>query len=203
MKKLSLVFAVAIVVMASVVAKAQKVALESGNLKMLKGQKTLMIEYDFKDIDMGKEGSETDYLAKKKNDLNAKEPGKGDKFVDDWNTAKTSKYPEKFESLFNKEMEGKLSVASSNTSAKYKLIVKTLTMYPGFNVGITKWPAYCTFEFSIVETAKPDKVLCKIKNEKVPGSQVMGADFYPSQRMQESYAKSAKNLAKYMNDELN
>ena len=45
---------------------AQRIEEVSGDAKMLKGQKSILVEYVFKDIEMGKEGKEADYLAKKK-----------------------------------------------------------------------------------------------------------------------------------------
>ena len=182
---------------------AQKVVLESGDVTSLKGQKKLLLEYDFKSADMGKEGSETDYLNKKKADLNTKEAGKGDKFVENWNNAKKERYPSKFEELFNKIMDGKMVANTTATDAKYKMTVKTLTIYPGFNVGIMKYPAYCSYEFTIVEIAHADKVLAKMTLSNVAGSQMMGFDYEPSQRLQESYAKAGKIMAKYIDDKAN
>ena len=79
-------------------------------------------------------------------------------------------YPEKFEELFKKEMDGKMIISSDAKDAKYKITLKMLTLYPGYNIGVTKWPAYINLEYTIVEIAHPDKVICKLKNEKVPGS---------------------------------
>lgn len=183
---------------ATISANAQKMNLQSGDVKMLAGQSKMLVQYDFKDLDMGKEGSEADYLKKKKADLNAKEAGKGDKFVEGWEKNKTDRYEPKFEELFNKELEGKMTLNASNKDAKYTLIVKTLTLYPGFNAGVVKYPAYVSFGFIIVETANPGKELAKLELREVQGSQVMGMDFDAGSRLQESYAKAGKMLAKYI-----
>lgn len=187
-----------LIALSAVSASAQKIVQESGDVKMLAGQTKLMVEYDFKDLDIGKEGSEADYLKKKKDDLNAKEAGKGDKFVEGWERNKEDRYEPKFEELFNKEMDGKMNLSTANKDAKYKLIVKTLTLYPGFNVGVMKYPAYVSFEFIIVETANPGKELAKMQLQKVAGSQAMGMDFDAGSRLVESYAKAGRILGKYI-----
>ena len=171
---------------------------EVGDLTMLVGQTKMLVEYDFDDLDMGKEGSESEYLEKKRTDLNKKEAGKGDKFVEGWKKNQTERYEPKFEELFNKTMKGKMDISQSNKDAKYKLIVKTLTLYPGYNVGVSKMPAYVSFAFIIVETANPDKILSKTVVKNVVGSQVMGYDFDAGSRLQESYAKAGKMLAAYI-----
>jgi len=189
---------VGLIALSAVSASAQKMVQESGDVKMLAGQTKLLVEYDFKDLDMGKEGSESDYLKKKRDDLNAKEAGKGDKFVEGWERNKEDRYEPKFEELFNKEMDGKMNLGTGNKDAKYKLIVKTLTLYPGYNIGISKVPSYVSFEFIIVETANPTKELSKIEVRNVQGSQFMGTDYDAGSRLQESYAKAGKMLANYI-----
>jgi hypothetical protein len=181
----------------SIAVKAQKMVQEKGDVKMLVGETKLLVSYDFDELDMGKEGSESDYLKKKQDALNAKEPGKGDKFVEGWKKNQKERYEPKFEELFNKAIKGKMSLSESNKDAKYKLIVKTLTLYPGYNIGISKMPAYVSFAFIIVETANPDKELSKIVVKNVVGSQMMGYDFDAGSRLQESYAKAGKMLAGY------
>ncbi len=187
-----------LIALSAVSASAQKMDVISGDIKVLAGQSNILVTYDFKDLDMGKEGSETDYLKKKKDDLNAKEPGKGDKFVEGWGHNKTERYEPKFEELFNKTGDGKYAISQTNKSAKYTLIVKTLTLYPGYNIGISKIPSYVSFAFVIVETANPTKELCRIEVRNVQGTQIMGTDFDAGSRLQESYAKAGKMLANYI-----
>lgn len=198
MKKLKVYLGAALIAL-SVNANAQKIVLESGNVKMLKGQSKLLVEYDFKDLDMGKEGSQEDYLKKKKEELNAKEAGKGDKFVEGWERNKEDKYEPRFEELFNKYTDGKPNLSQVNKDAKYKLIVKTLTLYPGYNIGISNMPSYVSFAFIIVETANPSKELCKMEVRNVQGT-TSGYDV--GSRLQESYAKAGKILAKYIIDQM-
>ena len=178
---------------------AQKVAVESGAMPSLKGETKLNLVYDYSEMEMGKYGSEADYTKKKVEDLNKKTPGKGDKWLEGWNGNKTKRYHPKFEELLNKGLSKKGCDASeANTSAKYTMKVKTLTLFPGWNIGISKLPAYCTYRFELVETAAPDKVICAMRLNNVQGSQAMGYDFDEGSRVAESYAKAGKIMAKYL-----
>ena len=178
---------------------AQKVEVESGVMPSLKGETKLNLVYDYSEMEMGKYGSEADYTKKKVADLNAKTPGKGDKWLEGWNSNKENRYHPKFEELLNKGLVKKGCDASqSNKSAKYTLKVKTITMFPGWNIGVSKLPAYCTYRFEMVETASPDKIICAVRIKNVQGSQAMGYDFDEGSRIAESYAKVGKVMAKYL-----
>lgn len=178
---------------------AQKVMVESGAMPSLAGQTSLNLVYDYSEMEMGKYGSEADYTKKKVEDLNKKSPGKGDKWLEGWNGNKENRYHPKFEELLNKGLNKKgCNASQSNKSAKYTLRVKTITLFPGWNIGVSKLPAYCTYRFELVETAAPDKVICAIRINNVQGSQAMGYDFDEGSRVAESYAKAGKIMAKYL-----
>lgn len=178
---------------------AQKVMVESGAMPSLAGETKLNLIYDYSEMEMGKYGSEADYTKKKVEDLNKKTPGKGDKWLEGWNGNKENRYHPKFEQLLNKGLEKKgCSASQSNKSAKYTLRVKTITLFPGWNIGVSKLPAYCTYRFEMVETAAPDKIICAIRINNVQGSQAMGYDFDEGSRVAESYAKAGKIMAKYL-----
>lgn len=178
---------------------AQKVVVESGAVPSLKGQTKLKLVYDYSEMEMGKYGSEADYKKKKVAELNAKTPGKGDKWLAGWESNRENRYHPKFEELLNKALDKKgCNASQSNKDAKYTMNVKTLTLFPGWNIGISKLPAYCSYRFEIVETAAPDKVLCAMRVNNVQGSQAMGYDFDEGSRVAESYAKAGKIMAKVL-----
>ena len=181
-----------------ITAHAQKMVQEMGDVSMLAGQNKMLVEYDFSELDMGKYGNEKEYLNKKRTELNEKEAGKGDKWVEGWEKNKENRYEPKFEELFNKVLADKMMISTTYKDAKYKLVVKTLTLYPGYNIGVSKIPAYCSYSFIIVERSNPETVLSKISVNNVRGSQAMGYDFDAGSRLQESYAKAGKMFAKYL-----
>lgn len=178
---------------------ASKVILKSGDVKTLKGETELMLSYDYSNMKVGAFNSEDEYVNSKVKEYNAKEKGKGDKWKQGWIGARKERYQPKFEALFNKGMKKKGIVASeTSSSAKYTLIVKTTFIEIGFNVGIAKKPAFCNYEFLIVETSNPSSVVAELYLNNVIGSSSMGYDFDTGSRVQESYAKAGKMLAKFI-----
>ena len=179
-------------------ANAQKLVTESGNTDFLKGEKSFLIEYTFDGLTVGKNKPEEVYTKEKVAEQNAKEPGKGDKWLEGWKKNRETRYQPKFEELLDKMISGKATIAPASSGAKYKLIVNTTMIEPGYNIGVSKMPAYINVTFSWVEAAAPDKVLCKQTLYKVAGSQFSGYDYDVGSRVAESYAKSGKILGKYL-----
>ncbi|HWN96764.1 MAG TPA: hypothetical protein VNT99_17175, partial [Methylomirabilota bacterium] len=68
----------------------------SGSLDFLKGEKTLNVEYTYDGLTVGK-GTEQAYIDKKVAEFNAKEAGKGEKWLEGWKTDRTKRYQPKFE----------------------------------------------------------------------------------------------------------
>ena len=188
----------ALIALSGTAAKAQKLVAESGNLSFLAGQSEIKLEYDFKDMDVGKEGTEAEYTAKKVAEINKKKPGEGDKWLEKWNNDKMATYQPAFETTFNKMLEKyNLKGSMSATDAKYTCVVKTMSLYPGYNVGVSKFPAYCSYTFIFYETGHPDNVVAKYSMKKVPGN---GGDyaFDVSSRVKICYYGAARILAKNM-----
>jgi len=176
-----------------------KVILKSGDLKTIKSEKTIKVEYDYSNIKVGAFNSEAEYIDKKVKEYNAKEKGKGDKWKEGWINARKDRYEPKFKELYNKGGQ-KLgqSIDESTSGTKYTLIVKTTFIEPGYNIGISKKPAFVNFEFVFVETANPSTVVCELYLNNVMGSQGMGFDYDVGSRVAESYAKAGKMLMAYI-----
>ncbi len=173
---------------------AQKIVTEAGDLSKLKGESKFKLAYDFSNFAVGKYPNEQEYLAYKKGEYAKSDPKKAEDFENGWKAAREKYYQPKFEELINKSSEGKATFLPSSTDAKYTLILKTTFIEPGFNVGVMKQPAYINVEYIFVETAKPENVVAKLSQKKVPGSQFGGYDFDASTRIAESYAKAGKML---------
>lgn len=180
------------------VVSAQKIKVESGSIAAIKSEKSINLQYDYSDFGVGKFKSEEEYLKKKSDEYNEKEPGKGDKFRAGWIGARKERYQPKFEELINDVLKKSGVSVGNNPDAKYTLIVKTTFIEPGFNIGIMKQAAYVSFEYIFVETANPTSVVAKLSQQKVPGSQVMGYDYDAGTRIAESYAKGGKMLGKFI-----
>ena len=140
--------------------------------------------------------AEAAYTAEKVADHNKKEAGKGDKWLEGWNTAPDKRYKPKFFELFNKGLEKNGIVAGEGKSgAKYTLVVKTTRLEPGWNIGISKYPAFADMTYELKEGSNKVATI-EILNS--PGSQFSGYDFDAGTRLAEAYAKSAKTLAAFI-----
>ena len=169
-------------------------SLNKGDVKLLNDVKIVNIIFDYSEMGVGAFRKEEDYLNKRQKELNDKEAGKGDKMVKAWNDAKKAKYEPQFEELFKKyapkdlQMDGNLNT----TNAEYTMLVKTVFIEPGVNVGVFQRPAYADMECTFKD--KNDKVLCMFFVKNAVGAQAMGFDFDVSSRVVESYGKAAKML---------
>ena len=181
---------------------AQKLVLKSGSFEFLKGQQSLSVEYDYSNLSVGKFDKEDDYVADKVADYNKSEAGKGDKWKEAWFNDRASRYEPKFELLFNENMASKgLKVEKAAAEAKYLMHIHTTFVEPGFNVGITRKPAYINVEVEFSEIGT-EKVLAVITVQNCPGRDAMGFDFDTGYRIEEAYAKLGKSLAGFIGKKL-
>jgi hypothetical protein len=174
---------------------AQKIKLIEGDLSPLKGQSSVNTEFVYDGMTVGRKNlPEADYLAQKKSDYNAKEPGKGDNWVAKWVEDRKGRFEPQFRELFNKYSE----ISTTDENAAYTLIFKTTATEPGYNIGISKMPAFINGELWVVDTKDKSKTLAKLTITNVPGSQFGGFDYETGARLQECYAKAGKELGAYI-----
>jgi len=196
MKRLFTILTLALLL--PVASNAQKLKLTKGSLASLKNEKEMLIEFDYDGFAVGKFKNESDYKAKKIEEYNKKEPGRGDKWSESWDRDKEVRYPEKFIALYNKTTKS-AQVNPSANGAKFKMIVVTTFIEPGFNVGVSSKPASANLVIRFVEIDNPDKIVAEITITGAPGATVMGMDFDTGLRISECYAISAKKLAALVN----
>jgi hypothetical protein len=175
-------------------AAAPMTALQSGDISALDNVTKVNVIYDYKELGVGAYKTEADYVAKKVKEYDDKEKGKGADFVKSWEKGKTETYPAKFLEMFNKYGPKDINMTGTNNTsdAEYTLIVKTTFIEPGYNIGISKKPAFIDIEFIFVDKSGKELVRYFVKN--AVGSQVMGYDYDVSSRVSESYHKAAKML---------
>src|SRR5688500_20281590 len=143
---------------------AQKIKLLEGDLSPLKGETAIKTEFQY-DMSVGKFDKEEDYIAKKKSELNGKEPGRGDTWEKSWKSDRQERFEPQFRELFSKHSE----ISTVGENSKYTLVFKTIKTEPGFNVGVASKPAFIDAEALIVETQNPSKVIAKLSITKAPG----------------------------------
>jgi hypothetical protein len=173
---------------------APMTALNSGDISSLAAVKSVNIVYDYTDLGVGAFRKEEDYIKKHSEDMEKKEKGSSEKFKKDWVDARTRRYEPKFEEMFKKmgmkeiEMDG----ANNSNANEYTLVVHTIFIEPGTNIGIYKKPAYVDMECTFKD--KTGKDLCVFYLKNAVGEQMMGMDYAVEARVVESYAKAAKML---------
>lgn len=190
---------VAVILLMAAVGHAQRIRLTEGDLSPLRNEKKINTEFTYEHMSVGKFDSEADYIAKKKDDYNKKEPGKGDQWAKDWVSDRHHLFEPKFIDLFEKETD--INVSSAH-DAKYTLIYKTTSMEPGYNIYISRKNAETDAEVWIVETANPSKVIAKITVENAKGRTFGGNDYETGVRLAECYADAGKYLGKFIRKQL-
>lgn len=195
MKKMLLGAAVILFSAVSLNVQAQKIKLVNGDLGVLAGQNEINTEFVYDGMAVGKFKTEEEYIAKKTEEYNKKEAGKGDSWAKSWKADRQARFEPKFNELFG-ESSGMTSGGSPK--AKYTMIVKTIFTEPGFNVGIWRENASINLEISIVETANKGKALAEITVMKALGRTFGGFDFDTGVRLAEAYADAGKALGKFV-----
>ena len=170
---------------------AQKVKTTSGSDDILKSESAINIEFNYDNITVGKYKNEQDYIVAKTEEYNKKEAGKGDSWAASWKNDREARYEPKFIELF--KLSSGMSVV---TTAKYTMIVKTISIEPGWNIGISRKNAEIDLEIWIVETANKSSKLATFTINNVPGGTAFGYDFETGLRISEAYAKAGKSLGK-------
>jgi hypothetical protein len=175
-------------------AVAPMTALNSGDITYLTGVKAVNIVYDYTDLGVGAFRKEEDYIKKHSEEMEKKEKGSSEKFKKDWVDARRRRYEPKFEEMFKKVGMKEIGMDGSNigTANDYTLVVHTVFIEPGTNIGIYKKPAYVDMECTFKD--KAGKELCVFYIKNAIGSQMMGMDYAVEARVVESYAKAAKML---------
>lgn len=168
-----------------------KISIQSGDVSKLKG-KTFKVEFTYDNISVGKFASEDEYIAKKKAEYNEKEPGRGDKWAAAWKADRANRFEPAFIAKWN-ELGEASGTKVSKDAGDDKLIIKTTSMEPGFNVGVAHEPAniYATLTFQDAG----GKTLAVVQADKVPGQTFTG-DFDTGLRLSESYEKLGKDVYK-------
>jgi hypothetical protein len=177
----------------SIAANAQRIKTTQGDVAVLKSETTISVEFTYDNMSVGNYDNEADYIAKKKADYNAKEPGRGDTWAKSWVADRKLVFEPKFIDLFEKETD-----MTVKAGAKYTMIFHTLTTEPGYNIYIKRKNAEIDAEVTIVETANRKNVIAVISVKNAPGRTFGGSDYATGDRIAECYAVAGKKLGKFI-----
>lgn len=199
MKALRFGLAVAAIVCTAATVNAQKVKVTDGSLDALKGVKKLNLQFDYSKMGVGKFETEEEYIAKKKEDYNKKETGKGDEWAKAWKADRKNRCEPKFKDLFSKHCD---ILIGEYPSEKYTMIFKTTFIEPGYNIYVSRKYAELDGEVWLVETSNPTTVVAKLSVQNCPGRTYGNSDYDTGERISEAYEMAGKVLGKYLDKEL-
>lgn len=172
---------------------AQEVDLTKGDLSVLKGETSINFEFTYEKMSVGDFNKEADYIKKRIEELNTKEPGTGDKWAVEWEEQKKNYFGDKFMLGFFKTY-----VAKYDNSAKYTLIFNTRALEPGYQVGVSKRNAGVDGTVTLVETAKRDKKIAVLFVERAPETKWRGAAFDAKSRIGDAYYMNGQKVGKFI-----
>jgi len=196
MKKFMLLFTFFTFILATNSLEAQ-VRVQKGDIKVLKGQKTIGIKFTYDKMGVGKFKNEGDYLKKKVGEYNEKEAGKGDAWKEAWVNDRAARFEPKFLDLASKYTDkAGLQLSTDPVGTKYTIIVNTDFTEPGFNIYVARKNAEIKTTITIVETGT-DKVVVKM-SASGQGRTFGGNDWDTGVRLTEAYAKTGKEFGKYL-----
>lgn len=199
MKKL--IMSVALIGISAFTMQAQKIKKTEGSLDPLQGVESLIIKFNYSDMEVGKNLTEEEYIERKVEEYNKKEAGTGDKWKESWVNDRDTRFEPKFIELFNKNTEKIGLEGTEDGAASYTLTVHTYYTEPGFNVGVMRKPAHIHVKYTITKSGS-DKIVAEFDQQKIPGADAMGYDFDTGSRIAESYAKAGKEFGKMLTKEL-
>ena len=172
---------------------AQEVDLTKGDLSILKGETTINFEFTYEKMSVGDFNKEAEYIKKRTEELNAKEPGTGDKWAIEWEEQKKNFFGDKFMLGFTKQNK-----MTYSKEAKYTLIFNTKALEPGYQVGVSKRNAGVDGTVTVVETAKKDKKLAVLFVERAPETKWRGAAFDAKSRIGDAYFMDGQKVGKFI-----
>lgn len=188
MKGLAMSFALLLI---AFVTRAQDV--DGGDVSILKGEKTINIEFTFVKLSVGDFSKEADYIKKRTEELNAKDSGTGDIWARKWQEDKEMRFAPKFILGYTN-----LSGMTVDKNAKYTMIVNTKAIEPGYSIGISKRNAGIDGAITIVETANRTKKIASLYFERPPENKWRGAAFDAGSRIADAYYLTGQKTAKFI-----
>lgn len=175
---------------------SQRYKILSGDLKNLKGISEYNCIFDYKDMQVNGFDSEEAFLKekiekRKKYDDGKDLKGKAIAFEKDWFEDRINKYEPAFMNYFNKMLEKEDVKVTKNKDAKYIMNIKTLWIYPGYEVADVE-PAKITALITVYEISNPTNIILSIQFDKAIG--VVKDYRKQGDRIAGAYEKLAKNL---------
>lgn len=174
---------------------AQSIVLTSGSVDFIKDQKVIDFSFSYDEMLVGKL-TEQEYVDKKTSEYNKKEDGKGEEWKKAWYGDRTERFEPKFLELFDKYMS-EVGIAAGTEGAKYRIEINTDFTEPGWNVGVMRQNASVDLSCKVKDIETGEQV-ASIRIRNASANNFWGTDFTSGYRVQETYAKAGRELAKFL-----
>lgn len=171
----------------------QEVDLTKGDLSILKGETSINVEMTYEKMAVGDFNKEAEYIKKRIEEENKKDPPNGDNWATEWEAQKKNYFGDKFILGLTKLYEVKV-----DKSAKYTLIVNTKALEPGYQIGISKRNAGVDLTITLIETGKPEKKLAVLYIERKAETMWRGANFDAKSRIGDAYFVDGVAVGKFL-----
>ena len=173
---------------------SQSIVMTSGTIDFIKGESVLQFTFSYDEMLVGKL-TESEYVNKKVTEYNQKEAGKGDEWAKAWIDDRKERFEPKFLELFDKYMSEN-GINSGTEGANYVIEINTDFTEPGWNVGVMRQNASVDLSCKVKKIDTGEQV-ASIKIRNASANNFWGTDFTAGYRVQETYAKAGKELAKF------
>ena len=175
---------------------AQKIVLEKGKIDFLKNEKEVTVKFTYENMRVGRM-TEDEYVAKKKSEIDAKNPGGGEKWFQSWTNDRSTRFEPKFILLFNEQTSAKGGVTiGTEAGGNYLMTVNTYFTEPGYNIGVSRKNSAVSLRATFTDGA--GNVMAVVTVDNASANDFWGTDFDVAYRVQESYAKAGRELAKFL-----
>ena len=152
---------------------AQSIVMTSGTIDFIKDQQVIQFTFSYDEMLVGKL-TESEYVDKKSSEYNAKEEGKGDQWKAAWYGDRKERFEPKFLELFDKYMS-EVGITAGTEGAQYASV--------DLSCKVKK-----------IETGEQ---VASIRIRNASANNFWGTDFTSGYRVQETYAKAGRELAKF------
>ncbi|MDD3034646.1 MAG: hypothetical protein PHT25_08630 [Bacteroidales bacterium] len=191
MKKLLVTFSILLLCLT---AGAQSIKVRSGSLAVLNGENVVATSFTYENMKVGKM-AENDYVNKKVSEYNKKRSGYGETWHENWINDRSSRYEPKFNELFGKYL-GEKGI-NLDGDANYMFVINADFIEPGFNVGVTRKNASVNLTCHLINKSDGTEVAV-ITIINASANNFWGDDYDVGYRVQESFAKAGRELAKFI-----
>jgi len=174
---------------------AQKIKIVTGGVENLIGVNEYNIVFDYSNITIAKFDSEEAFLKEKMQLREEYVKGSGEKFKHDWFSFRDSLYEPRFITAFNDYFSLKRKIKiQENSDAKYTMLISTVFVYPGYNVGVWYEDSKLKATITIYETNVPENIIFTTKEIYVKGK----ANYHSGKRISNAYGMLARRIAAYL-----